>query len=196
MKSDIFDVCDQGILAPFTALKLLELYLQAESQSLGMLLCLEQTTIPRDKTAGDIIPVESGALSVLVSKAAQAGSLKLLATGIIPETSVLTELANLEGLICKEVGSLLRNNTALRVLLRKGSTAFKAINWNILSGKSHFSAKQLSFIQPKPGCLSALQALAEVSKSEEQAEQFLIIDEDVESLSVAYLLVEKVNEAI
>ena len=188
LKADIFDVCDMGSMAPFMALKVLSQYLSSRMINKGMVLCLEQNTIPRDKSAGDIVPAESGAFGLVLSREDFGYQISQIET--LTESQVIENYENLEALILEKLDQEI-DYRSLQLITRKGTALWKLINKNILSGKSSFLENNVHFIEPNPGCLSAFKKLQEVIAQESHSNQLLLIDEDVESMSVSFCLLEK-----
>ena len=185
LNADVFDVCDQGSLAPFTALKILMQYQYAGKSETGMVLCLEQTTVPRDKNAGDLIPSENGALALSVS--VQHQGFQILAVDLLTEFQVLEAFQKLDQLILERLANVAFKLEETLVLIRKGTAVFRVFKHQMLRSQSRFVEDQLQFIPPQLGCLTAFKKLAE----QQWTRRFiLLIEEDSESLGIAFALLE------
>lgn len=57
----MFDICDQGIISPFTAMKIIQAYMNQNSIRKAMLLCLDQPAIPVEAKRTHLKPVKSSA---------------------------------------------------------------------------------------------------------------------------------------
>lgn len=191
LKADIFDICDQGTIAGFTALKIMMHYHQSDSFKEGMVLCLEQTTIPRDKKYADIIPQESGALALFTSKVKTENSIKLLNIDIIPENELIDNFNIIDEKILDMLSMTRDEIESTSIFIRKSSVVWKIIKNKILSNNTFFREKQFNFLEHKPGCLSALSLLTKRFSAEKN---ILMIDEDYETLAVAFLHLENRND--
>ena len=194
MKADIFDVCDQGTLAPFTALNILIQYLKQKRAKKVMLLCLEQTTIPRDKLMEDVIPLESGAVAIILGTDEELAKLKVVCSEIIPETISVDNLRNIDDFIMEELRGFNISQEKTLIFLRKNTLVQKIIHKKIFEGETSLLENQLRYLEQKPGCLSVFKRLDSISKENEEYRFFLIIDEDVESLNMGYMLLERAYE--
>jgi hypothetical protein len=195
LTADFFDVCDQGTLAAFTALKLLGLAQQQHSTH-GMVLCLEQTTIPRDKAHGDVIPVESGALAIFLSRVfhrATPWPLLLRAVEIVPQGVAIKKIAEFAAKIKKIMTDYSDKNQPIQFIVRKGTMVWKLLNYYRLNKTLALGLHQLSFIEPHPGCLSAFKKVAALLQQTDAPCIYLLLDEDVESCSFAYLVLERLG---
>jgi hypothetical protein len=194
LTADIFDVCDQGTLAPFTALKLLILAQQQQQSMNGMVLCLEQTTIPRDKSQGDPISIESGALGIFISNALLTQvsfSVLLKAVDIIPEGTFLGKINIFADYLKELINNYCNDLKKLKFVVRKGTTIWKLLNHYQLRKALEIKEDQFEFIEPKLGCLSAFKKLSSLFQQDNSHQIYLLLDEDVESLNMGYLFVEK-----
>ena len=136
LNSDIFDVCDNGTLAPIMGLKILKQYIEANASNNAMLLCLEQTTIPRDKSNNDIIPVESGALALTMSSNDNGeGKYIIKSIDIITENNFINNIKNIDSIIQNELMEFHVDFKNVLILIRRGTTIWKIISKNMLSEK-------------------------------------------------------------
>src|SRR3990167_5756673 len=62
-----FDVCDQGVLAPLTALYLMQLYMTHGKVEKGALLCMDQAAIPVEHKFKGVLPSFASARVLLLS---------------------------------------------------------------------------------------------------------------------------------
>ena len=64
------DVCDQGILSPFTAFHLMKNYVEHDNITNALLLCLDQTTVPHSASYQGTLPELTSVLGVYVTPSA------------------------------------------------------------------------------------------------------------------------------
>ena len=162
LKADTFDVCDFGTIAPFLAIKLMMQYQKNQVYKNGMVLCLEQSTVPRCKEDGDIIPQKNGALGLFISQQALANSWQIHRAGIFSDKKTVEIMGKFDLFLKKFfVENLLEFNTT-NILLRKGTLIWKLLNYAIQTKKIELREEQLHFIDPTPGCLPAMKALSHI----------------------------------
>lgn len=186
--ADTFDVCDFGTVAPFLAIKLMLQYQKNNVYKNGMVLCLEQTTVPRRREDGDIIPQKNGALGLFISQQALDNSWPILYAGILSDKETIEITGKFDRFLKQFfLEHLLEFNTT-KILLRKGTLIWKLFNYAVQTKKIDVEEKQLHFIEPSPGCLPAMKALGEVIGNSLDYAHILLIDEDAESLLVSYII--------
>lgn len=197
LKSDIFDVCDQGTLAPFMAAKILFHYQKNNVSDMGMILCLEQTTIPRDKSAGDVIPLYSGASAILLTSDSKFAQWLIKNIEFICEEKALEKLTDIASLITSilKTAGISINETS--IVARKNTCYWKALKHQMLSTQTTLREQDdFQFISPNPGCLSAFKKIEQITNQPTDRKFLLVIDEDVESMNMAYMLLEKCNDTV
>lgn len=193
MSSDIFDVCDQGSLAPFMALHLMQRYQASGESNNGMVLCLEQTTVPRDKTAGDIIPTQSGAVALSLNTEKSHGAYGIIDSGFITESEALSALSDPIALLTAK-GLLNETLSAdTQWLFRKNTSFWKTLHHQQCQGESAVIEKNCHFTAPHPGCLSTMIKL-QTLMAKQHSKHIIVVDEDVESLNLAYLVLERSDD--
>lgn len=84
-----FDVCDQGLLSPIMALKLIKSYFNHTDIKNALLLCLDQTTIPAPKSGFKNLPKKSSALGIFIKKNKDNSVLDLIHAKISPDSEAL-----------------------------------------------------------------------------------------------------------
>jgi hypothetical protein len=193
--ADMFDVCDQGTLAPFTALKILWHYQQINASQQGMVLCLEQTTIPRAKIFEDVMPLECGALAIaLTNQLDDHSGWKIKAIDLISTAQMIEKAQTFSTHVKALFAQYALDEALIHVVIRKGTTFYKLLHHAMLRGELKLNASQLHFIAQKPGCLSAMHSLSNIIDRIKGACSLIMFDEDSESLTCGYLLMEK-NDA-
>ena len=190
LTADVFDVCDMGSLAPLMALKLLISYQKNGASKTGMVLCLEQNTVPREKSAGDIIPSTSGAVGVWVSQTPTAHSDQIKQVAIFPEKIVIDNVTRFSDLIEQLLISHQVTLAETQFLLRKNTLPWKLLNRAIQTRELSVTHEQLHFINPQAGCLSAMTALSKLINTPSYR-YTLLLDEDVETMMVGFAILEQ-----
>lgn len=188
INADTFDVNDVGTLAPLLAIKLITQYQQNPVYKNGLVLCLEQSTIPRRKEDGDIIPQKNGALGLFISKEATNKSWPIFFSGILSEKETLLMTRKFAQFFKKIFLDHTLEFETTKILIKKGTLIWKLLNYAIQTKKIAINNKQLYFIEPIPGCITAMKALADVMETASDYSHILLIDEDIESLLISYLI--------
>lgn len=197
LKSDIFDVCDQGTLAPLMAAKILFQYQKNNVGDTGMVLCLEQNTIPRDKAAGETIPNYSGASAMTLTTDPKCAQWAIREIQFVGEKKVLETLADITSFVLRilKAGETPIDQTT--IVARKNTSYWKAIKHQMLSDQTDLNEHDhFQFVSPNPGCLSVFEKIEQITSQSSGKKYLLIIDEDVESMNLAYMLLEKCNGAV
>lgn len=78
IRGKTFDICDQGVLSPITAIKLIKSYFNHTEIKNALLVCLDQTTIPRSKSDMEIEPKKSTAMAIFFKKKFNSGSANII----------------------------------------------------------------------------------------------------------------------
>jgi hypothetical protein len=188
INADTFDVCDFGTVAPFLAIKLMLQYQKNQVHKNGMVLCLEQSTVPRRKEDGDIIPQKNGALGLFISQQAFTNSWPILGAGILSDKETVEIAGKFDRFLKKFFLEHSLEFSTTKILLRKGTLIWKLLNYAIQRKKIDLNEEQMHFIDPTPGCLPAMKALGDVIGTSLDYVHILLIDEDVESLLVSYIV--------
>lgn len=89
IKSKTFDVCDQGLLSPIMAMKIIKSYFKHAEIKNALLLCLDQTTIPSSGNPKKYFPKKSSALGLFFQKNDNPGSSGLIHAKISPNSGAL-----------------------------------------------------------------------------------------------------------
>lgn len=196
--ADIFDVTDLGTIAPFMAIKLLLEYQRNHTSRRGMVLCLEQSTIPRRKEDGDIIPQNNGALAMFISQASSSSGLHIYQAGIFSENIAMSSIKEFHKFLKNLLSEYQIRLEDTYLILRKGTLIWRLLSYAREAKYINLQSNQIGFIEPQPGCLSAMKALNKVmnGSSLSSYSYTLLLDEDVESLMVSYIILgDKKNES-
>lgn len=201
LHSDLFDVCNQGTLPVFTAVHLLQRYLENKIYKKGMILALEQTTIPRNIKDHDVIPKYDGGGALLIEyldnlkrQSKHSIIFKLLNCWIF-DTSVL-HLNKTTGLdnILKLIKPFIKQNNVLFVT-KKTNLIWKQLKTNIIQKKHNFLFYQFDHFSYEPSILTPLIYLDKFVQSYQHTDSnnpslIILVDEDIESLNVGVILLE------
>lgn len=198
LNCDFFDVHDQGVVASFTGLHILQHYLCNQN---GILLLMEQTTVPRRVEEYPALPTTNGGSAFLLQSVSEISQLKLtnnigfrVIDSIIFDSSRLhlskkTNWDFIQDLILQK--SL--NNKTINIVIRKNSLTWRQIQSNHVN--MNFEFYTFSHITPEPSILSISDYLYKIlnKKIESKTNYLFIIDEDVETLNVGALFLEIIN---
>ena len=211
---DMFDVYEQGTLAPFVALHVMKKYLASNQYSKALLLGLQQTTLPRNVLDYDVVPVKNGA-SGLILQALQADSmqiknqnrLELIECSVLGAARSYLKGESILNRVIAEISNLIPANEHVCIATSKGSHFWKMMNFclNLDSSKGSrlvndcFDLSRIRFehFPSDPSMLNIFRylnrKLSLISLSSEDLPAYLVVvDEDVESLNTAVLLLRMV----
>lgn len=188
IKADTFDIFDCGTIAPFLAIKLMLQYQSNQLYKNGMILCLEQSTVPRRKADGDIIPQRNGALGLFFSMNVFHKSCSVICAGVFSDKETISMTHRFAQFFKFFFLEHLLEIQTTKIVLRKGTLIWKLLNYAIQTQKIDLKEEQILFIEPIPGCLTAMKALADVMNDSLNYAHILLIDEDVESLLISYVI--------
>ncbi len=83
------DICDQGILSPIMAIKIINSYFNHGDISNALLLCIDQTTIPVPKNSLKNRPKKSSALGIFIKKGEKSKGIDFIHAKISPDRDAL-----------------------------------------------------------------------------------------------------------
>jgi hypothetical protein len=178
----LFDVCEQGTLSPFTAIKLIKSFMQTNSLENAMMLLMEQTTIPRNKSDGDLVPTMSGATAVLFQEAEKAGN-KIIDVDIVLAKQMTISGQYLVDFFIEKYIQKIQVGESINLYLRKQSYLWHLFHYYRHRLPSLVSIKHFS---GQPGCLQPWELFHTTGISEHS----VLIDQDVESLNTGILTIQ------
>lgn len=178
----LFDVCEQGTLSPFTAIKLIKAFMQTNHLDSAMMLLMEQTTIPRNKFDGDVIPAASGAAAVLFKEAKAVGN-KILDADIVLDKQIVVSGESLVDFFVENYINKLPVGEKIALFMRKQSYL-----WHMFRYYHHRlpPSVTLKHFSGQSGCLQPWILFSSAGISE----HMVVIDQDIESLNVGILTVQ------
>lgn len=188
----VFDVCDQGSISTFMALKILLCYMRAGISKKSILLGLEQTSIPRNFYDNAVMPSFSGSSALLFST--DEGVLprfKLICADVFPEHEVLQSQHDASALTRKKCVEIGIDANQVSLALKKSSTLFKVHE----KFKHQHSALSLHTslweFDHAFGLLSFYYYLSALLTMKSHSTPYIaILDEDIESVSIGIVIFE------
>lgn len=179
VKGRVIDVCDQGSMIVFTALNLIHKFLQVQSNKRALLLFLEQSSIPINSTSQAVMPVYDAATAILLQREKTAKNLQyeVISAGILP--------ANEEKYVANFIQSLchLCSEKALTIITK---------NPLLIQFNKRCKVKTISNC---PGAIPWLHFLHELIHGHEVMQYGLVLDQDVETNEIGYLIIRR-NECL
>lgn len=189
LQGRVFDVSDAGTLGPFIALKVIDAYLDAQPGT-ALLLGMEQTTVPREKASHDLIPNQNeAALWALSSEDTVSQDFEISHVEVMLENEIMSGRADPFQFLKEYVARCSLDH--LRIIVAKGSLIAKKIAYAMAKKESVLTPAHLHFMSTSIGTVRVLAAVKAVLDAEPQVQHILVIDEDVESLKVGVLCLEK-----
>ena len=183
-----FDVTDHGSIAPMLALAVLADYLAVEGPAAtGLLLGVEQSTVPQALGAHLPTPPRSSAGVVRVSRDPGLARAEILAAVFLNEGQVLAPTFRLDHLaadLCTAHGVAL---AGLTLVLRRNTYLFRHLRYWTEAGPA--AGWTYRFLPPHHSCMSVFAWLACLWADATRSGDYLLVDEDVESLAAAAVLV-------
>ena len=195
LKCRIFDVCEQGTIAPFTAIKIANSFMKNKEINKAIVLVLEQTTIPRNKNDYDLIPSDTGAISIILEKSINTVGVKnhyrIRHADIILDNQMVKAADDLFMMLLKKIVNP-NEKRITRVFIRKNSYVWKLFQYyadnipptvNVLPFSS-----QVGCLQPWVALQNEISRLADNNNS--LLPNLVIVDQDVETFSTGILTLE------
>jgi hypothetical protein len=187
-----FDVADQGSIASALAFCILRDYLAADDQtSDGLLLGVEQSTVPTAKGAHMPTPRRSSAGVARISRKQERARAQVLAASYFSEAQVLSPSFRLNRLIAEWCETFDLSPSALTVAIRRDTYLYRSFRyWDDVETASGCT---LRYLPPGPSCMNLFDWLSDlVADDAHDRDPYLFVDEDVESVAAAAVLVRKI----
>jgi hypothetical protein len=183
-----FDVIDHGSLSPVLGLQVLSEYLSADPEAAdGVLLGVEQSTVPQAEGRHVPAPERSSAGVVRLTRRPGGGALELVAAAALTETEVSSAAFSPHALArewCERFGIL---PNQLTVAMRRNTGLYRRWRYEAPACPDSFA---LAYLPARHSCMTLFAWLRELTaRSVADAGAFLLLEEDVESLAVAAVLV-------
>lgn len=191
LKCQSFDVTDQGSIAPVLALSVLKDYLTADGRaSEGLLLGIEQSTVPQAMKAYVPVPQQSSAGVVRVSQHQESARAEILTASYLSEAQILTPTFRLQRLIANLCETFQCSPETLTLMIRRNTYLCRAFQyWSEVEPAPRC---RLGFLPAQHSCMNLFYWLTQlVANPSEPRGDYLFVDEDVESLAAAAVLVRK-----
>jgi len=172
-----FDVIDQGILAPFSAIKVIQAYLQHENYSRALLLTIDQTTIPKVKEQKAVYPSLTSCAALLFSKEFDRQAIEIISIQLV-QTTKLAQILNLLNMQYN------RSQEALELFVNSDLKNFSRVRFGLVQ-----KFKKMTRIDLRRNCAEWITLLKEISDRQLITSQhFVLISQDVESTDWALIL--------
>jgi hypothetical protein len=186
LKGQLFDVSEQGTLAGLTGLHIMQRYLcNGSHYHKGILLALEQTTIPRYIPDQDIVPQRNAGCGMVI----QDHPLENKALYLRDVLHFSNDAGYLEVIL--DVLRGLPPSLPKTVFIKKNSNYWKALKF-----KTDLPFK-MEFIEPDVSMLSLFESLYHLFHDHHFLPGiYLFVEEDVESFQSGILIIEKVGICI
>jgi hypothetical protein len=176
-----FDVVDRGSIAPALALLVLEQYLQGGGAAGdGLLLCVEQTTVPAPTGAHLAGPDRSTAGAVRIGT--RPGPVEILEVAALTEAEALGDGGDLAGLVAHWCARFDLDPSRLTVLVDRSTFLYR--RWAYAFGTDAWPCR-VGFLPPERSCTDLFRWLGAPPAGGCVA----YVGEDVESLAAAAVLV-------
>ncbi|CAI1180614.1 hypothetical protein [Serratia marcescens] len=188
-----FDICDNGSLASATALNVAGSYLKNGSVQKILLLGMEQNTIPRNIEQGFPVPSRSCSVAALLTAEKRPESQwKLINSGHITEWDS-GRLEDSYGLL---IDILTRSNTNtddVVLLTQRSGYFYKKLRFHLETTSQELPI-DYAFLRPDVTGMNALLTLAGETLAPLNKRTVLLIEHDMESLRMAWSVLQKVQE--
>lgn len=189
-----FDVCGSGTTAPFLALDVIKQYQENQASKKALLLVMEQTSVPRNKASYDLVPMRDGGVALVVEAAASdiKNSLKIKNIQLIHEAAVLNNGFNALLAINNILTRFDISGEDASICLSKSSLVYKSLEHFRRSTNKTVDFK-ITYFDYRHGCLPVFECIKKIFDSSVATTRYIMIfQEDVESLEIAYVLLERV----
>ncbi|HCT7987729.1 TPA: hypothetical protein OT855_004661 [Serratia liquefaciens] len=189
-----FDICDNGSLASATALIVADSYLKNGSAKKILLLGLEQNTIPRNLAQGFPVPSRSCAIAALLTAEKRPESQwRLINSGHMTEWDAgLYEDGY--GLIVDILHQSNVDTNDVVLLTQRSGYFYKKLRFQMETTSRELPI-DYAFLCPDVTGMNALLTLAGETLSPINKRTVLLIEHDMESLRMAWSVLQKVQEA-
>lgn len=191
LKGESFDVTDQGSIAPVLALAVLKDYLLADVEcNTGLVLGVEQSTVPQGVEAHFPAPHRSSAGIVRLNKNRESASAEILDATFFNEAQVIDPSFSVQALMqawCQKF-SLTRNTLTLAI--RRNTYLYRNFcYWKDLEASA---SHHVCFLPAQYSCMNLFDWLKRFLTDEAAyGRECLFLDEDVESLAAAAVLIRR-----
>jgi hypothetical protein len=187
-----FDAIDQGSLSPTLALSVLSDFLAAETEARnGVLLGIEQSTTPQAIGANLPVPRDSSAGVIRLSRSPEGARAEILASAWFAEQQVLESRFQLEQAIAPWSAEFGIEPHELTIVVRRDTFIYRSLQY--WRDRDRTPDWRFQYLAPTPSCMHVFAFLSGlVAKEPEAGRSYVFLDEDVESLAAAAILVRSV----
>ena len=197
MSSIIFDICDQGTIAPFSALEIIKSYHRHGNCKKSLLVLFEQTTVPRNKEEYDVIPNINSSLSFVIENITdelleKKIGYEILSSETVNEGLILNENNFIENFLNSFIEKNLIDPSDVTVAIRKDSYIWKKIKYLQSSNLNSLNIKKFEHYDYSPGCIPPFEYIHNNFKQENKnSTHFIVLSEDVETMGFGCLLLKR-----
>ncbi|HEY1293359.1 MAG TPA: hypothetical protein VGJ60_09775 [Chloroflexota bacterium] len=178
-----FDAIDQGSLSPTLALTVLVDFLAADAACAhGLLLGVEQTTMPQAIGANLARPWRSSAGVVRLSREAAGARAQIQATAWFGEQHMVEQQTRIDHMLIGWQQEFGIGEEPLTVVLRRNTFIYRSLRFWCDRAPQRWAYEYLT---PRPSCMHLFEWLA----GEHATGWYAFVDEDVESLAAVAVLV-------
>ena len=191
LKCLVYDIGDQGTLSFFTSVDLVKKYLYSSQLKNALILVMEQTCIPRDKSSNVLPPLNDFAFGLIVSNDIEEKNkphiYQIISSGVLTNTNNKS-LKQISAEIIKNKVDL---NENISLICKKPGM----IQQKYETDKSLMPKIQLKTILDHPGNYTFFTYLRDLLEKYDETENVLMVDEDVETMDIGYLLLRRNSHA-
>ncbi len=178
LNCQVFDITDQGSLAFFTGLKLVEKFIQTSQLSSSLILGMEQTTIPRNRHDTMCLPRQDTAFALILKNSIVEGENKnyyaIHSAGIVQDEST------------QWISPVDLGEHAVKVFCKRNTR----LHHTYLKASADFPFLQINAVPNHPGNFPLIYSLKHILKKE-QVPWILLVDEDAETKDTGYFLLRR-----
>lgn len=191
IKGQIIDVCDQGTISLFTGIHIIQQYLSNGDCKKALLLALEQTSIPRDKSENYLMPSRNIAAGIIFECCDETCSLNLVEAGILLESSLLQQPFN--GFEFIQQCALKHKIKPNLMVFKRNTYLYKNYKFNTYINSTSADTKNISYLSNEEGYFPVMSYLDNLVNKRNKSNQnsIFLTAEDTETLSTGYLLLNK-----
>lgn len=205
LNCDLLDIYDQGTLAGFTGLHILQRYLLSDQYNKGMMIALEQTTIPRRLMDHHVMPAVNSGCALIMQSADDVREIqsvnnlvfKLIDSTIFDSAKLHLSMRSSLNVILDFLAKNSLDKSSVSIVTKRGSVIWKQIQNNIYCNNGNKASEHYFYhhMSSQPSILSVLTHLEKIIHNEMECKSnyIMIIDEDIESLNVGILLLEMIK---
>ena len=187
--ADMFDVLDQGSICAYTALEIITAYMNNKSCEMAWSFSLEQDTNPRQNVRSINAPDQNIAAGLILNyQQSDKTLLSIIDCGTVNEKEILEGKACLHKIIKKIVEKNDIDLNECQIVMKHNSIIDKSLRYYRAS--HDMQLKEIYYLPLQKTCTLMYWALFNYQEiNQKQKPYTLIVEEDEESFTVGYMLV-------